>query len=301
MTGQVPLAFEPEGQVIPMAQLLPLRTLAKGTRSSSRYLRIAASIEHIGIIEPIVVYPQNGRGAKSLYLILDGHLRYDILQQRGETEVFCLIATDDDSFTYNHKVNQISPIQEHFMIMRALESGVSEERIAATLHVDVSAIRKKRDLLDGVCPEAVHLLKDKRATAAAIRELRRVHPLRQIEMAELMTAANNFTTDYAKCLVAATPPDQLSDPPQNGAHDAPRPEDIQRIEREMQTLEQDFRAIDQSYAKNMLDLVLAAGYVRRLLGNAAVARYLGRHHPDICAEFEKLSEANDLRAEGPPE
>jgi hypothetical protein len=91
--------------------------------------------------------------------------------------VFCLIATDDEAFTYNHKVNRIAPIQEHFMIMKALGNGVSEQRIATTLNVDVGAIRQKRDLLNGVCPEAVSLLKDRQTSVGAIRELKRALPI----------------------------------------------------------------------------------------------------------------------------
>jgi hypothetical protein len=34
-----------------------------------------------------------------------------------------LIATDDEGFTYNHKVNRLTAIQEHFMILRALKNG----------------------------------------------------------------------------------------------------------------------------------------------------------------------------------
>lgn len=299
MSKLVQLGFEPQGKTIPMEQLLPLRTIPKATRSSAKYQRIAASMNQVGIIEPIVVYPQgkaNGRAQQ--YMILDGHLRYDILKTQGVEEVFCLISTDDDSFTYNHKVNQISPIQEHFMIMRALENGVSEERIAETLSVDVSAIRKKRDLLEGICPEAVELLKSRRAVPGAIREMRRVDPMRQIEMAELMVASNNFSTPYAKCLVAATPQEQMVEPERAKEIDGLRPEDVSRIEREMASLEGDFRSIEESHGRNVLNLVLAVSYLRRLLDNAAVVKFLSRKYPDVYAEFEKLAEVTDL---GPAE
>ena len=299
MAKPVHTAFESGGKLIPLTQLLPLRTLPKSTRTSSRYQRIVASMGQVGMIEPIVVFPQAGtRGRNQKYLILDGLLRYDILKEQGATEVFCLIATSDDSFTYNHKINQISPIQEHFMIVKAIKSGVSEDRIAATLNVDVSAIRKKRDLLEGICPEAVELLKDRRATQNAIRELRRVEPMRQIEMAELMAASNNFTATYAKCLIAATPPDQLVEPERGREADGLRPEDVARIEREMASIEQDFRSLEESHGRNVLNLVLAVGYIRRLLGNAAVVKFLSKKYPDIYAEFEKLSELTEL---GQPE
>jgi hypothetical protein len=40
-----------------------------------------------------------------------------------------LISTDDEAFTYNNRVNSIAIIQEHKMILKAIENGVSEERI----------------------------------------------------------------------------------------------------------------------------------------------------------------------------
>ena len=55
----------------------------------------------------------------------------------------------------------------------------------------------RMELLDGICPEAVHLLKEKRVTGPALREFRKARPMRQIEMAELMCAANNFSVGYA--------------------------------------------------------------------------------------------------------
>lgn len=63
------------------------------------------------------------------------------------------------------------------MIMKALEQGVSDERIAATLNVDVARIRQKRDPLAGICPEAVELLKDRAASPGTLREMRRVKPV----------------------------------------------------------------------------------------------------------------------------
>ena len=295
MAERVRMAFEHEGRVIPLDHLLPLRTVHKTTKKSKKYQRIEASIRQVGVIEPIVVFPQNGAtGRNGRYLIVDGHLRYNVLKDNGEEEVFCLIATDDETFTYNHKVNQIAPIQEHFMIRKALGSGVSEQRIADTLNVDIGSIRKKRDLLDGLCPEVVELLKDRTIVAGALREYRRVLPMRQIEMAELMRAAHNFSTSYAKCLVAATPQERLVDSEQPKEIDGLRADDIARIEREMQTIEKDFRLIEDSHGKNVLNLVLVVSFIRRLIENVAVVKFLSRQYPDIFTEFEKLAEATNL-------
>jgi hypothetical protein len=48
--------------------------------------------------------------------------------------------------------------------------------------------------------------------------------MRQIEMAELMLASNNFSAHYAQCLFAATPTEQLLEPdkPKEIREPAPR-------------------------------------------------------------------------------
>jgi ParB-like chromosome segregation protein Spo0J len=150
-------AFGSEVVVLEIARLTPLKEIDAAVRRDKKYRQIAASIEHVGIIEPIVVFSA-GRGK---YLVLDGHKRLDILKARGVTEVGCLLATDDESYTYNKRVNYLSTIGEHHMILRNLENAVTEQEIAAALDVNVATIRAKRNLLD-ICSEAAETLKDKR-------------------------------------------------------------------------------------------------------------------------------------------
>jgi hypothetical protein len=127
MREKVPIAFEPEGVTLSLDRILPLKSLPKSIRSSQRYLRIKASMQEVGIIEPCIVFPK--KGDKDVYMMLDGHVRLDIAKSLKLESLFCLVATDDEAFTYNHKVNQLQAIQEHFMILRAIKNGVSEERI----------------------------------------------------------------------------------------------------------------------------------------------------------------------------
>ena len=82
------------------------------------------------------------------------------LHRLGYTDALCLAAVDDEGYTYNKRVNRLSTIQEHLMLRRAIDRGVSPERIAAALSVDVSHISKKVKLLEGTCDEAAELLKD---------------------------------------------------------------------------------------------------------------------------------------------
>ncbi len=91
------------------------------------------------------------------------------------------------------RVNHLPPIGEHYMILKALKNGVTEQRIAQALSVDVAEIRRKRDLLNGICPEAIELLKTRRVSATGFSTLRKMKPVRQIKCAELMISANSYT------------------------------------------------------------------------------------------------------------
>ena len=294
MVNRIRLACDTSIVSLPLASILPVRKFSPAITKTDKYRRIAASVREVGIIEPLIVYPQaNG---STQYILLDGHVRLAILKEMRLEKVNCLVALDNDAFTYNHKVSQLSAIQEHFMIMEAIRQGVSEELIAKTLAVDVAAIRRKRDLLDGICPEAVQLLKEKRASAGAFREMRKVKPMRQIEMAELMLAANNFSASYARCLLAATPQEQLLEPDKPKDVGGLSPEDMSRMEREMENLGQDLRSVEESHGRNVLNLVLVVGYLKKLLDNARVVRYLSQHCAEILAEFQKIAETKSLEA-----
>ncbi|MBM4069891.1 MAG: chromosome partitioning protein ParB [Planctomycetes bacterium] len=269
-----------------------MRLLDDSIRKTSKYQCIEASIRELGLIEPLVVFPQENSDGS--FMLLDGHVRLMILKLLGIATAKCLISDDDEGFTYNHKVNRLSAIQEHFMILRAIKNGVTEDKIARALNVDVHSIRQKRDLLDGICPEAVQLLKEKRATALALREFRKVKPMRQIEISELMCAANNFSVGYAKCLVAATPAESLIDAERSKDIRGLTPEDISRMEHELESLGREFKLIEESHGKNTLNLVLVVGYLRKLLDNPRVVRHLAGHHPEILAEFQKLLEVRSF-------
>jgi ParB-like chromosome segregation protein Spo0J len=287
-TGVVKRGFEDAGQRIAIVDIRPLRLVSETVRKTRKYSQIAASIREVGIIEPPVVARDRSEPGK--YLLLDGHLRIEILKETGATEVVCLISTDDEAFTYNKRVNRLAIVQEHRMILKAIERGVSEERIARALNVDVGSIKRKRRLLDGICPEAADLLKDKHIAIHAFTELKKLAPMRQIEAAELMIAMNKYTISYAKSLVAATPQSQLAESFRPKKIKGISEEQTALMERESASLEREFRIAEQAYGTDHLDLVLANGYLGKLLGNARVVRYLSQHHREILSEFQKLVE-----------
>src|SRR5579872_2582928 len=199
---EIAKAFHERAIIVPIAHIVSQKQLTPFLRKGHTYRRIAASLEHIGMIEPVVVFPRPSND----YLLLDGHVRVDILKRRGCTEISAIVATDDEAYTYNKRVNHAPPVTQHFMILKALSHGVSEERIALALNVDVAEILKKRDMLDGICGEAVAILRNKNVTANAFAVLRKMKPLRQIEAAERMVASGTFSISFAKTLLMLTKP-----------------------------------------------------------------------------------------------
>src|SRR5258705_7685074 len=136
---EVKMAFEGAKVQIAIADLQPLKLIPSDIKKTPKYAQIAASIREVGIVEPpVVARDQSDRGK---YLLLDGHLRIEVLKDMGRVDVACLVATDDEAYTYNKRVNRIAMVQEHRMILKAVERGVSEERIAKALNVDIPTIR----------------------------------------------------------------------------------------------------------------------------------------------------------------
>ncbi len=280
----VPRAFEREICVLPIGNIKSQRTISAATRKCSTYKQIAASLQHIGLIEPVVVFPC-GSGD---YLLLDGHLRLDILKQTGAAEVRAVISTDDEAYTYNKRVNHAPPIAQHSMILKAIANGVSEEEIAAALNVDVQKIKQKRDLLDGICPEAASILRDSRVSIGAFAVLKKMKPIRQIEVAEHMRATGTFSGSFARSLLAVTRPEFLLQPEKARKLEAKSAAARAMFEAENATLAADFKEMEESFGADMLLLSVSCAYVRRLLSNQKIELHLEKYHPDVLSTLRML-------------
>jgi hypothetical protein len=284
--AKVKPAFNQQVVILPIETIVPQKELSLEFRKSTTYKRISASLEHVGLIEPLVVYPRGPRD----YLLLDGHARLDILKQRGVTEVRTIFAMDDEAYTYNKKVNHAPPVAEYFMMLKALSHGVTEERLAQVLNVSVSAIRQRRNMLDGICKEAVEILRNRDVSPAVFTFLKKMKPIRQIEAAEHMHATGTHTVRFAKALLEVTRPEFLVEVPSKRK---PTIEATSRaaqamLEQETDLLIRELKAVEESYGTDMLTLSIACGYVERLLSNARVEKHLDKHHPDILGELRTL-------------
>ena len=283
------VGFDLKTRMIGLDALLPSKKMPEGAMTSRKFRQIKASILEVGLIEPLSVARPDV--LKDEFLLLDGHMRVLALRELGKSEAPCLIAADDETYTYNNRVNRLSTIQEHYMLRRAVDRGVSKERLARAFNLDITSIDKRMNLLEGVTAGAVVLLRDQHFTPEVARVLRKMRPERQVEAVELMIAASAITVTYAEALLNATPPEQLAD-----NHRSPRfkpaatPKQIVKLEREMDKVQDQYQQAEQTYGADLLHLVVAKGYLTKLLGNESVRRYLNQHQPEMLEEFQALVE-----------
>lgn len=287
---QVKQGFEKDCVLLRMDQLLPGKVLSKAIRSSRKYAQIMASVGEVGLVEPPVV--ARNPESTGFFFVLDGHLRIEVLKDLGHTEVECLVSTDDEAFTYNRQVNRLAAVQEHAMIVNALNQGVPEEKIAKALSVDVSTIRRRSRMLNGVCDEARELLKAKNCPMAMFEILKKMQPLRQIEAADLMINANNFTVAYASAILAGTPQSELAQPNKPKTLKGMTSDAIARMEKEMSRLQENTAAVQETYAKDHLELTVVKRYLARLLENERIFDYLRTNRPEYLPEFQHIVEIN---------
>ena len=275
-----------------MEELLTTKNISIHAMKCRKYAQVLSSIREVGLIEAPVVTPlKKGKG----YLLLDGHLRIMALKELGVKRVSCLISTDDETYTYNKYINRLSAVQEHRMIMKAIQSGVSEEKLARALNLDISTIRNKKCLLEGICPEAIELLKDKAVPEPVFRVLKKMKAPRQINAAMLMNDQNKFTSNYAKALLDATPANQLVN---KGRPKKETPAILARqarLEEESLALSREIGSLKEQYGTAMIDMTSMQAYLKSLLGNEAVAKYLRELHGPIHDKFKEIAELDFFR------
>ena len=120
--------------------------------------------------------------------------------------------------------------------------------------------------------------------------------MRQIEVAELLVATGNFSVPYVKALFAATQSDMLVDCDKHKTVQGLTPEQVLRMEKEMEILQRDLRSVEESHGTQVLNLVLARGYLLKLFGNPRVSRYLEQHYAEIFDQLRIMSDSSSLES-----
>lgn len=292
--GSVVKAFESTLITLSIDQIMATKLLDNRYNTSPKYKMIVTSIAEIGIVEPPAVI-RNRQSER--YILLDGHLRIAALKELGKTEVTCLLSSDDETYTFNKHTNRLSPIQEHRMISRALERGVTEEKLAKALNLDMRSLVRKKSMLKGICPEVVEMLKDKVIAEGVFKILKRMKEYRQIESVILMNNMNDYTISYATSMLGGTPSKHLVEGEKGKNIKGLDKNQIACMENEMTSLHKNSVVINERLGPDTLNLQVAKKYLVKLLSNERVAKHLAQHHTDILGQFQQITEMMSLVGE----
>ena len=268
-----------EGLDIPLIRLRPLRERKVSKRE---FNRILSSIKAVGLIEPLVVYPEGDD-----YVILDGVQRYRALLELGVEVAPCILGRQREAFTGNRMVNRVSPVQEHRMIEKSLEE-VDEASIAAALGISTIGHRLKKALLKRLHPDVAAAFDQGKINRVCAREFTHVRPARQKEILDAMAGYKDYSTAFVRTLVVKTPPHQRdTGRRKNNPWDrsAQRRNDLLK---QLADAEQKHDFYSRLYKQYTNDLLRMAIYVRTLINNTRVREYLQARHPAIVAQFEAI-------------
>lgn len=292
MANRIKQGFQEKLIELAVEEPFPTKKVSAFAKQGRKYAQVLSSIREVGLIEAPVVTPfKKGKG----YLLLDGHLRIMALKELGVERVSCLISTDDEAYTYNKYINRLSVIQEHRMIVKAVQSGVSEEKLASALNLDIRTIRSKRYLLEGICPEAAELLKDKAVSEHVFRALKKMQAPRQVNVAMLMNDQNKFTANYAKALLDATPANQLVNKGKPKKENPALLARQARLEEESLALSREIGSLKEQYGTAMIDMTSMQAYLKRLLGDEAVTKFMREFHGPTYDKFREIAELDFFR------
>ncbi|MEI9429197.1 plasmid partitioning protein RepB C-terminal domain-containing protein [Mesorhizobium sp. Cs1299R1N3] len=149
------------------------------------------------------------------------------------------------------------------------------------------------ELVGGIAPEVVELFQNCYLPPKIFGVLRKLAPARQLEVAKLMVAMNRVTYNYAKMATALSSQTQLADSssPERrfaGLTDA----QLAALKRQFASLCNRFRNTTEQYGALALELVAAREYLKELINNVRVVRYLAQKFPEALSEFQRATEPN---------
>lgn len=284
-------AFEQSVINIKVSNIILTKEIEPSVLASRKMALIISSIREIGLTEfPVITLKRDG------YYLLDGHLRVHALKMLDIENVDCLVSTDDEAFTYNSHVNRLSNVQEHRMIAKAIERGVSVERLARVMDMEPANIIRKKNLLKNICPEVVEMLKDKIVSTKVFEYLQKMLPQRQIEATKMMLESENYSTRFGRSLWLATSEDNLRLKRRKNIASEADFAKFGQLESEITRLQGEAEEIEDNYGINIVNLTVLKTYIKSLLLNGRIYRYLSQTNPEILSNLEDIADIENLSA-----
>ena len=175
-----------EVRMLPIRLIDPNRDQPRRSFDEEALKELAASIQSVGVIQPIIVQPVGER-----YTIIAGERRYRASRMAELTEIPAIVRDWDEqkrleaALIENLQRDDLNPVEEAMGVRRLMdEAGLTQELVAQRLGKSRPAVANLLRLL--TLPESVlALLRSGQLSAGHARALVTVDPRRQVQLANL--------------------------------------------------------------------------------------------------------------------
>ncbi len=173
-------------RMLPIGQIDPNRDQPRRSFDEEGLKELAASIEAVGVLQPIIVAPSGDR-----FTIIAGERRYRASRLAGFDEIPAIVRDWDSqrrleaALIENLQRDDLNPVEEAMGVRRLMdEAGLTQERAAERLGKSRPALANLLRLL--TLPDSVkQLLVEGKLSAGHARALVTVEPRRQVQLANL--------------------------------------------------------------------------------------------------------------------
>ena len=173
-------------RMLPIGQIDPNRDQPRRSFDEEGLKELAASIEAVGVLQPIIVAPSGER-----FTIIAGERRYRASRLAGLDEIPAIVRDWDSqkrleaALIENLQRDDLNPVEEAMGVRQLMdEAGLTQEKAAERLGKSRPAVANLLRLL--TLPDSVkQLLAEGKLSAGHARALVTVEPRRQVQLANL--------------------------------------------------------------------------------------------------------------------
>lgn len=174
------------------------------------------------------------------------------------------------------------------MLQKAVESGVSVEKLCAVLGLSQGIINTRLRISEGISKEALALLADKNVSQNVFDVLRKIKLHKQMDFVSTMVTLNNFTKKFTLSMLHALPAEHLVRKPDNPPEDKDMIKTLARLEKEMAALQVETQDIQNEFAENNLNLMVVRSYIAKLLSKNEIIHWLYDNKSEYLDVLKKV-------------
>lgn len=267
---------------VPISDLVPLNERDINLKGNRGFRRLVATIRAVGLLEPLAVYPDNGR-----YIILNGFLRYKACEELKVSTIPCIIYQDKEAYTFNRMVNNLSGFQEMRMLRKSLEK-IDEKTVARAFGMTTIRHRLAPTLMKELHPKVAKAFEADIIGKTCVKEMIVVCPQRQVEILREMKSKNNFSMAFLRALILGTPESKRNP---NRTPRKPWVKDPEKRKALVARLDEASKQHDfysALYRRYSSDLLKVCFHIRQLITNSRLSAYLECNHPEILTSFKQI-------------